>query len=185
MLWKWCSRGRAAVGTLIALLAVPGAAMAQQNSTVFPWQAGYSGGTSSGYYSGAPAGGFGNFGQFAPASGYVTPFAPATGYFVPAAPAGSSAQPDLGYVSMAPGAASTRATLVGHVPENARVWIEGEPTNARGALRRYLSPPLTAGENYRYTVRVEWNEAGKTVTRTETIPVRAGGTADFFIGVSR
>src|ERR1700694_5924038 len=39
-----------------------------------------------------------------------------------------------------------KALLIAHLPENARLWFEGEPTRQTGDLREFLSPPLTPGK---------------------------------------
>lgn len=64
--------------------------------------------------------------------------------------------------------------LVAHVPENAKVWIEGNPTTQTGAMRDFVSPPLTPGKNYLYTIRVDWMEGTKPVSQTNKVLVRAG-----------
>lgn len=64
--------------------------------------------------------------------------------------------------------------LMAHVPENANVWIEGDLTTQRGTLREYVSPPLTPGKDYQYTIRVDWMEGGKVVSQTKKVLVRAG-----------
>jgi uncharacterized protein (TIGR03000 family) len=64
--------------------------------------------------------------------------------------------------------------LMAHLPEDALIWFEDQPTNSRGAVRVFESPPLTPGRNYHYTARVVWNENGQWVSQTATIPIRAG-----------
>lgn len=64
--------------------------------------------------------------------------------------------------------------LMAHVPDNAHVWIEGSPTTQRGPIRDFVSPPLTPGKNYLYTIRVDWMEGSKAVSQTKKVLVRAG-----------
>jgi uncharacterized protein (TIGR03000 family) len=64
--------------------------------------------------------------------------------------------------------------MVAHLPEDARVWFQGQPTKQTGMLRQFLSPQLTPGQNYRYTVRVQWPEDGQWVSQVHSFPVRAG-----------
>jgi uncharacterized protein (TIGR03000 family) len=174
-------RNVCATVSTVALLAVPGVAMAQQNSTVFPWQSGYSGRASRMETFYGPS--YGPAPLVSPSTAQPAPAGISFGPVItPAVP--SITVPDAGYVS-AGTPSSPRALLVARVPANARVWIEGTPTTSTGSLRRYVSPALTPGVDYRYTVRVEWTEDGKTVTRTETVPVHAGQTADFSIGATR
>jgi len=60
------------------------------------------------------------------------------------------------------------------VPANAEVMFEGEKTTQTGAMRQYISPPLTPGGNYTYDIRASWMENGRQVSRTRHVPVRAG-----------
>jgi uncharacterized protein (TIGR03000 family) len=66
------------------------------------------------------------------------------------------------------------AVMVAHLPEDAEVWFEDAPTNQKGALRQFVSPPLTPGKDYKYTVRVAWVEEGGKVSQVHTFPIRAG-----------
>jgi uncharacterized protein (TIGR03000 family) len=71
--------------------------------------------------------------------------------------------------------APEKALIVAHLPEDARIWFEDEPTKQTGTLRQFLSPPLTPGKNYTYTVRVQWPEEGKWVSQVHSFPIHAGG----------
>jgi uncharacterized protein (TIGR03000 family) len=66
------------------------------------------------------------------------------------------------------------ALIVAHVPEDAQIWFEGEPTVQKGDLRPFTSPPLTPGKDYTYTLRVRWAEDGRQVSQTGLVPVHAG-----------
>jgi uncharacterized protein (TIGR03000 family) len=66
------------------------------------------------------------------------------------------------------------ALVVAHLPEDARIWFQDEPTIQTGTLRQFLSPPLTPGKSYTYTVRVQWPEDGRWVSQIHSFPVRAG-----------
>ncbi len=64
-------------------------------------------------------------------------------------------------------------TLEIWVPENARLFIEGQETRATGAMRLFESPPLPAGK-YTYTLKaVVRGPKGEQVT-TRTVDVRPG-----------
>jgi|GEM_PF-1939785 len=64
------------------------------------------------------------------------------------------------------------------VPDaNAKVWVEGQETRQRGTDRLFISPPLEHGKSYNYTVKVQWNQDGREVTREKTVPVQAGQQA--------
>jgi uncharacterized protein (TIGR03000 family) len=64
--------------------------------------------------------------------------------------------------------------IVAHLPEDAQIWFEGQPTVQKGNLRLFTSPPLTPGKDYTYTVRVRWVEDGRQFSQTGLIPVHAG-----------
>jgi uncharacterized protein (TIGR03000 family) len=66
------------------------------------------------------------------------------------------------------------ATMMAHVPENAQVFFDAQPTRSTGMERTYISPPLVPGKTYTYTVRVDWVEDGKKVTQTHEFDVRPG-----------
>jgi uncharacterized protein (TIGR03000 family) len=67
-----------------------------------------------------------------------------------------------------------RVVVMAHLPENARIWFQNQLMGEPGTLRRFVSPPLTPGEWYSYTVRVAWVEDGKWVSQTHSFPVKAG-----------
>jgi uncharacterized protein (TIGR03000 family) len=67
------------------------------------------------------------------------------------------------------------ALVVAHVPEDALVYIDDQPTRQRGMLRQFVSPPLDPKSNYAYTVRVVWPEDGEWVSQMHRFPVKAGG----------
>ena len=67
------------------------------------------------------------------------------------------------------------ATLMAHIPENAKIWVGGDATTSAGNLRTYNSPALIPGKSYSYTVRVDWIEEGKQVSQTHEVSVKAGG----------
>jgi uncharacterized protein (TIGR03000 family) len=69
---------------------------------------------------------------------------------------------------------SNTALVVAHLPEEAQIWFEDEPTQQRGNLRQFVSPPLVPGKKYTCTVRVQWPEDGRWVSQVHTFPVHAG-----------
>jgi uncharacterized protein (TIGR03000 family) len=66
------------------------------------------------------------------------------------------------------------ALVVAHLPEDARIWFEGEPTKQTGTFRQFVSPSLTPGKRYTYRVRVLWFEDGQWVSQVHSFPVHAG-----------
>jgi len=70
------------------------------------------------------------------------------------------------------------ATIHIRVPApDARVLLDGQPTQAQGMERVFVSPPLDPNARYQYTVRATWNENGRPVSREKTVPVQAGQVA--------
>jgi uncharacterized protein (TIGR03000 family) len=51
-----------------------------------------------------------------------------------------------------------------------------------GPARRFISPPLTPGKEYVYEVTVRWQESRREVTRTRSLPVRAGERLNIAFG---
>jgi len=66
------------------------------------------------------------------------------------------------------------AVVMAHLPEHAQIWFEDQPTKSTGMVRYFESPPLAPGKRYSYTARIVWHEAGKWVSETTKVPVRAG-----------
>jgi uncharacterized protein (TIGR03000 family) len=67
-----------------------------------------------------------------------------------------------------------RATILVDLPEVARLTFDGESTTSTGPLRVFLSPPLTRGREYSYTLRAERMRGGEAAFLSKTITVRAG-----------
>jgi uncharacterized protein (TIGR03000 family) len=80
-----------------------------------------------------------------------------------------------------PAAGADRVALMGHLPPDALVWIEGAPTTSTGDERHYISPPLEAGKEYHYSIRVGWAEDGKWVAKDMRIAVKPGDEHCFFL----
>ncbi len=126
----------------------------------------------------------GNYsGGFVPSYGYGRSyFAPgyvSSGTMLPGNTTSMYYQPGAQY-----GAAATNpnaATIDVHVPADAQVWFDGDPTNQRGSDRVFTSPSLDPGKAYHYEVKARWTENGRPVERTKRVEVRAGQrtTVDF------
>jgi uncharacterized protein (TIGR03000 family) len=58
------------------------------------------------------------------------------------------------------------------VPEDAKVWFNGEKTEMTGKVREFESPVLTPGKTYRYHVKAQWQENGKVVQRSKSLRVQ-------------
>jgi uncharacterized protein (TIGR03000 family) len=71
-----------------------------------------------------------------------------------------------------PALASTSIRV--QVPAQARVWFDNQSTSQTGAVRDFVSPPLTPGQEYRYTVRATWSEDGHEIQRQQVVSFSAG-----------
>jgi uncharacterized protein (TIGR03000 family) len=60
------------------------------------------------------------------------------------------------------------------VRADAKIWFDNAPTAQTGPFRRFVSPAITPGQDYVYTVRASWTERGRKVERTKEIAVHAG-----------
>jgi uncharacterized protein (TIGR03000 family) len=70
------------------------------------------------------------------------------------------------------------AHIVVNLPQDARLLVDGNPTKQTGASRTFVSPPLQAGIDYSYNLTVEVVRDGKTMSRTKSVPIRAGQTVN-------
>lgn len=79
-------------------------------------------------------------------------------------------------VYTSPEAPSERVVWVNvHVPADAEIWFDGNPTRQRGQRRTYVSPPLDSDTARSYEVRARWLDGnGRTVDQTRVVAVRAG-----------
>lgn len=66
------------------------------------------------------------------------------------------------------------ALLEVHVPSDAVVLLEGNPTKQSGESRQFVSPPLKTGAEYHYEVKARWKKDGHEVEETKQITVHAG-----------
>jgi uncharacterized protein (TIGR03000 family) len=61
-----------------------------------------------------------------------------------------------------------------NVPEGAEVWFDGTQTKQTGPVREFVSPELSPGRRYTYSISVRYKDAnGKQVVDTRPIHVRA------------
>jgi uncharacterized protein (TIGR03000 family) len=70
------------------------------------------------------------------------------------------------------------ARVVVRVPEDARLEFGGVVVEQAGRVRKFTSPTLTPGQEYRYDVRATWTEDGRPVVKDRQIFVYAGEKAD-------
>ncbi len=71
----------------------------------------------------------------------------------------------------------TRARLSIDVPEDAKVYLDGELMKTPVAKRVFVTPDLTPGRTYYYDLRVEVIREGQVVAASQRILMRAGQTA--------
>jgi uncharacterized protein (TIGR03000 family) len=82
------------------------------------------------------------------------------------------------------------ALIIVKLPAEAALWFDESKTTQEGSYRRFVTPPLPAGKDHVYTLRVRWSIKDVELTRTETVQVMAGGqftvnflTVDSWTGV--
>lgn len=100
----------------------------------------------------------------------------------PSAPAPSTtpseAPPAAPGTTPAPGTSTSLrradALLAVQVPEDARVYVNDQPTTSTGSRRQYVSRDLEPGFSYTYEVRAEVVRDGKTLEQVRRVDLRAG-----------
>lgn len=73
-------------------------------------------------------------------------------------------------------AANKTAKLIVSLPETAKLFINDVPTVSTSDTRTFVSPELTAGKDYYYTLKAEIVRDGQPVVVTRDVAVRAGET---------
>jgi uncharacterized protein (TIGR03000 family) len=71
-----------------------------------------------------------------------------------------------------------RATITVRVPNDAKVWFQGNLMEPRGTLRRFYSPPLRQGQEYEYEVQGQWTRGTEVVNVGRKIRILAGQHLD-------
>jgi uncharacterized protein (TIGR03000 family) len=72
---------------------------------------------------------------------------------------------------------SAPATIVVTLPADARLTVDGMPTNSLTERRTLLTPELQFGETYVYTLRAEIVREGRTEVQSHEVNVRGGETS--------
>jgi uncharacterized protein (TIGR03000 family) len=70
--------------------------------------------------------------------------------------------------------APTPATLIVTLPADAKLMIDGYTARSNAGTRTFVSPPLTPGEDYHYTLKAELRRGDEPVTVSKDVTVRAG-----------
>ncbi len=101
------------------------------------------------------------------------------------APPGTAAPPPMPKlpepVEKQSATAPAAATVVIKAPMDVRITVNGQATDRQSAEQIFTTPDLQPGKTYSYDFRAEAVRGGKTVTRTQTVIVKAGqeSRADF------
>lgn len=75
--------------------------------------------------------------------------------------------------------ASVKTTLIVHVPADAKVFLAGQETKAGGPVRQFTTTRLTSGSQWAsYPVRVVVTRDGKTVSKEESVSLKAGDSRE-------
>jgi uncharacterized protein (TIGR03000 family) len=69
------------------------------------------------------------------------------------------------------------ATLRVSLPRDAKLFVDGRETAAKGTSREFATPALPYGHDFYYDLRAEMIVDGKPVVEEKRLFVRAGGTA--------
>lgn len=96
---------------------------------------------------------------------------------------GGRANPNLPPVMTVPVAPPTGSDAPGNpgaanikfkVPADAKLFVDGRLTTGTGPERAFYTPPLAAGRQFYYDVRVEVTAAGRTLSEEKRVLVSAG-----------
>jgi len=68
-----------------------------------------------------------------------------------------------------------KAQVVVRLPADAKLYANDQLTELTSKERVFSSPKLDAGKDYEYNLKVEYTRAGKVVTDTQVVRVKAGG----------
>jgi uncharacterized protein (TIGR03000 family) len=72
---------------------------------------------------------------------------------------------------------SAPATIVVSLPADARLTVDGAPTNSTSDRRTLVTPELEFGATYVYTMRAEIVRDGRTLAENQDVTVRGGETS--------
>jgi uncharacterized protein (TIGR03000 family) len=66
------------------------------------------------------------------------------------------------------------AEIVVQIPAQAKLTIDDYETSQTGEVRRFLTPPLTPGWRFKYTLRATWKDGEHKIVRMAVASVQAG-----------
>jgi uncharacterized protein (TIGR03000 family) len=73
------------------------------------------------------------------------------------------------------------ATIIVHLPADARLKFDDTPTVSTYDRRVFTSPPLPPGKTFHYTLTAELQRDGKTINTSRTVEVRAGEDSEVYL----
>jgi uncharacterized protein (TIGR03000 family) len=112
-------------------------------------------------------------GMMAPANPPQTAPAPGGGSAPPAA------QPPAGGGATKPTGTMQEARVNVKMPANAKLYVDGQLTSTSSqAVRSFKTPALPVGQDFYYTMRMEVERGGQTISDTKQVIVRAGATVE-------
>ncbi len=74
-----------------------------------------------------------------------------------------------------------RARILVHLPADARLTVDGDPTISTSDTRLFVSPLLPADRSMYYTFEAQIDRDGKTVKMQKEVPVKAGFQSELTI----
>jgi len=77
------------------------------------------------------------------------------------------------------------ATITVSLPAEAKLFVDDYATKSTSGTRTFVSPPLTPGKDYSYTLKAEIMKDGEKLTVTERVPVRAGQDSTVALDMAR
>jgi uncharacterized protein (TIGR03000 family) len=83
-----------------------------------------------------------------------------------------------GYYGPGTEASMAPATIVVHLPADARLTIDGDATRSTGETRTFQTPPLEAGKTFHYELEALAERNGEKVRASKRVEVRAGRPAE-------
>jgi uncharacterized protein (TIGR03000 family) len=139
------------------------------------------GGCYGGGWGGCYGGCGGGYGGVAWGGGYGMPTVAWGGYTMPTYAYGTPAPGTTyqsGYYSPGTTGGNQPATIVVHLPADARLTIDGNPTKATGSTRTFQTPPLEPGKTFHYELTAHEERDGKQERVNRKVEVQAGREAN-------
>jgi uncharacterized protein (TIGR03000 family) len=101
------------------------------------------------------------YGQPSYSGNYISPNTSTSFYYSPADRAASAGM-------------SEKAQVEVHLPADAKLWVDGQPTTETGETRKLETAPMAVGQQFTYQLRAQWMKDGKPVDETRSVNLFAG-----------